>query len=77
MICILVSGSGSMRGVEVDDMEVGSEDVVEGVSLHVSCCNPQIWGGWMTYEDDISVVSISMVGLDVDSVVLLLDAAMG
>ena len=34
-------------------------------------------GGWMTYEDDTSVVEISMVVLVVDSVVLLLDRAMG
>ena len=34
-------------------------------------------GGLMTYKDDISVVSISMVELDVDSVALLLDSAMG
>lgn len=77
MTCILVSGSGSIGGVEVDDMRVGSEDIVEGVSLHVSCCDPQIWGGWMTYKDDISVVLISMVELIVDSVALLLDRAMG
>lgn len=77
MTCILVSGSGFAVEVEVDDMRVGSEDVVEGISLHVSCCDPQIWGGWMTYEDDTSVVEISMVVLVVDSVVLLLDRAMG
>ena len=34
-------------------------------------------GGWMTYKDDVSVISISMVELDVDSVVLLLDRRMG
>jgi hypothetical protein len=36
MTCILVSGSGSTDGVEVDDVKVGSDDVVEEVSLPVS-----------------------------------------
>jgi hypothetical protein len=75
--CILVSGSNSTGGVELDEMEVGSEDVLEGVSLSVS---QQISNRsrCMTYEDDISVVS--MVELVDDSVVVLLldtDRAMG
>jgi hypothetical protein len=77
MTCTLVSGSTSTGGVELDEMEVGSEDVLEGVSLSVSQQTSNR-SRCMTYEDDISVVS--MVELVDDSVVILLldtDRAMG